>query len=51
MIFKKDILIVLVKVFSVQEQLTRQLISYGKKDYLVMDLINHTGWLIVLKLK
>lgn len=42
MIFKKDILIVLVKVFSVQEQLTRQLISYGKKDYLVMDLINHT---------
>lgn len=41
MIFKKDILMVLVKVFSVQEQLTRQLISYGKKDYLVMDLINH----------
>lgn len=33
---------VLVKVFSVQEQLTRQLISYGKKDYLVMDLINNT---------
>jgi len=42
MIFKKDILMVLVKVFSVQEQLTRQLISYGKKYYLVMDLINHT---------
>lgn len=42
MIFKKDILMVLVKVFSVQEQLTRQLISYGKKDYLVMDLINNT---------
>ena len=43
---------ILVKVFSVQEQLTRQLISYGKKDYLVLDfLINHSGRLIVLKLK